>query len=126
MRSSLGFRPKLANEWPFPYLNGDAAEPFSVRIMHRMNIEGTLILDGLSPIYYYDSTVNNGDGTFGDDWSTLFHQPALDNAGVNYNDVAAFKPYPKSWDGTPEGLTGQAPHCDRSSVATAPTGTLHW
>ena len=99
--------PELANEWPFPYLNGDAAEPFSVRIMHRMNIEGTLILDGLSPIYYYDSTVNNGDGTFGD-WSTLFHQPALDNAGVNYNDVAAFKPYPKSWDGTPEGLTGQA------------------
>ena len=96
--------PELANEWPFPYLNGDAAEPFSVRIMHRMNIEGTLILDGLSPIYYYDSTVNNGDGTFGD-WSTLFHQPALDNAGVNYNDVAAFKPYPKSWDGTPEGLT---------------------
>ena len=53
----------------------------------------TLILDGLSPIYYYDSTVNNGDGTFGD-WSTLFHQPALDAAGVNYNDVAAFKPTP--------------------------------
>ncbi len=99
--------PELANEWPFPYLNGDEAEPFSVRIMHRMNIEGTLILDGLSPIYYYDSTVNNGDGTFGD-WSTLFHRPALDAAGVDYNAVSAFKPYPKSWDGTPTGLTGQA------------------
>ena len=86
---------ELANEWPFPYLHGDQAEPFSVRIMHRMNIEGTLILDGLSPIYYYDATVNNGDGTFGD-WSTLFHQPALDNAGVDYNDVAAFKPLPGS------------------------------
>ena len=51
--------PELANEWPFPFLNGDEAEPFSVRIMHRMNIEGTLILDGLSPIYYYDSTVDS-------------------------------------------------------------------
>ena len=99
--------PELATEWPFPYLHGDAAEPFSVRIMHRMNIEGTLYLDGISPIYYYDSTVNNGDGTFGD-WSTLFYLPALTAAGISYNDVAAFKPYPKAWDGTPGGLTGQA------------------
>jgi hypothetical protein len=69
--------PELAPEWPFPFLNGDEADPFSVRVMHRMNIEGTMIIDGLSPIYYYDATVNNGDGTFGD-WATLFHQPALD------------------------------------------------
>ena len=115
--------PELATEWPFPYLHGDEAEPFSVRIMHRMNIEGTLILDGLSPIYYYDSTVNNGDGTFGD-WSTLFLQPALDAAGVSYTDVSAFKPYPKSWDGTSNGLTGQAaalrPFLDMNSNGT------HW
>lgn len=99
--------PELAPEWPFPFLNGDEADPFSVRVMHRMNIEGTMIIDGLSPIYYYDATVNNGDGTFGD-WATLFHQPALDAANVDYNDISSFKPYPSSWDGTPSGLTGQA------------------
>ena len=99
--------PELATEWPFPFLHGDEAEPFSVRIMHRMNIEGTMIVDGLSPIYYYDSTVNNGDGTFGD-WATLFHQPALDAASIDYNTVSAFKPYPTSWDGLPASLTGQA------------------
>lgn len=99
--------PELATEWPFPYLHGDEAEPFSVRIMHRMNIEGTLILDGVNPISYYDATVNNGDGTFGA-WSTLYHQPALDAAGIDYNDVAPFKPYASSWDGTPAGLTNEA------------------
>ncbi|MCH1540965.1 MAG: DUF4129 domain-containing protein [Candidatus Poseidonia sp.] len=99
--------PELASEWPFPFLHGDESEPFSIRIMHRMNVEGTMIIDGVSPVYYYDSTINNGDGTFGD-WATLFHQPALDAAGIDYNTVSAFKNSPSSWDGTPEGLTGQA------------------
>ena len=38
----------LADEWPFPYLHGDTSDPFSVRVMHRMNIEGELIVSGLS------------------------------------------------------------------------------
>ena len=75
--------------------------------MHRMNIDGTLIVKGTSPVYYFDSTINNGDGTFGN-WATLWHQPALDAAGLDFNSVSALKPYPTSWDGDLATLTGQA------------------
>ena len=78
--------PGLADEWPFPYLHGDSSDPFSVRIMHRMNIEGELIVGGLSPVYYWDGTINNGDGTFGN-WATLFHQQALNAAGVTFEEA---------------------------------------
>ena len=85
-------------EWPYAYMHGDESEPFAVRVMHRMNIDGTLIVKGTSPVYYFDSTINNGDGTFGN-WATLWHQPALDAAGLDFNSVSALKPYPTSWDG---------------------------
>ncbi|DAC31192.1 MAG TPA: hypothetical protein HA327_01730, partial [Candidatus Poseidoniaceae archaeon] len=99
--------PELADEWPFPYLYGDDTEPENVRVMHRMNIDGTLFVPGTNPVYYFDKTINNGDGTFGN-WATLFHADALTNAGLNYNEVSAIKPYPTNWDGNPTSLTGEA------------------
>ena len=99
--------PELASEWPFPYLYGDDTEPENVRVMHRMNIDGTLFVPGTNPVYYFDKTINNGDGSFGN-WATLFHADALTNAGLNYNEVSAIKPYPTNWDGEPESLTGEA------------------
>ena len=100
-------RPELADEWPFPHLYGNSTDSFSVRIMHRMNIEGEVILSGLSPVYYWDSTINNGDGTFGN-WATLFHEKALAEAGVSFNDAKLLKPYPSQWDGDLDNLTGEA------------------
>ena len=99
--------PGLADEWPFPYLQGDSSDPFSVRIMHRMNIEGEMIVSGLSAVYYWDGTINNGDGTFGN-WATLFHQQALNAAGVSYEDAKVLRPYPSLWDGIPDNLPGEA------------------
>ena len=99
--------PELADEWPFPYLHGDTSDPFSVRVMHRMNIEGELIVSGLSAIYYWDGTINNGDGTFGN-WATLFHQPALNAAGVTFEEAKILRPYPSLWDGNPDNLPGEA------------------
>ena len=99
--------PELAAEWPFPYLYGDATEPENVRVMHRMNIDGTMYLPGTNPVYYFDGTINNGDGTFGN-WATLFHADALTNAGLNFNEVSAIKPYPTNWDGNPASLSGEA------------------
>ncbi|MBT7638246.1 MAG: DUF4129 domain-containing protein [Euryarchaeota archaeon] len=113
--------PELATEWPFPWLHGDEAQPFQVRIMHRMNIEGQLITSGVNPVYYFDSTINNGDGTFGN-WATLFHAQALAAAGINYNDVANYKPYPTNWDGTPASLLGEAARL-RNFISTNST---HW
>ena len=113
--------PELASEWPFPWLHGDEAQPFQVRIMHRMNIEGQLITSGVNPVYYFDSTINNGDGTFGN-WATLFHAQALAAAGINYNDVANYKPYPTNWDGTPASLLGEAARL-RNFISTNST---HW
>jgi len=99
--------PELASEWPFPYLYGDDTEPENVRVMHRMNIDGTLYVPGTNPVYYFDKTINNGDGSFGN-WATLFHADALTNAGLNYNEVSSLKPYPTNWDGNPASLTGEA------------------
>ena len=99
--------PSLASEWPFPYLHGDTSDPFSVRVMHRMNIEGELIVSGLSAVYYWDGTINNGDGTFGN-WATLFHQQALNAAGVSFEEAKVLRPYPSLWDGDPANLPGEA------------------
>ncbi len=99
--------PSLANEWPFPYLHGDTSDPFSVRVMHRMNIEGEMIVSGLSAVYYWDGTINNGDGTFGN-WATLFHQQALNAAGVSFEEAKVLRPYPSLWDGDPANLPGEA------------------
>ena len=99
--------PSLANEWPFPYLHGDTSDPFSVRVMHRMNIEGEMIVSGLSAVYYRDGTINNGDGTFGN-WATLFHQQALNAAGVSFEEAKVLRPYPSLWDGDPANLPGEA------------------
>ena len=99
--------PELADEWPFPHLHGDSSDPFSVRVMHRMNIEGEMIVSGLSAVYFWDGTINNGDGTFGN-WATLFHQQALNAAGVTFEEAKVLKPYPSLWDGNPDNLPGEA------------------
>ena len=99
--------PGLADEWPFPYLHGDSSDPFAVRVMHRMNIEGQMIVSGLSAVYYWDGTINNGDGTFGN-WATLFHQQALNAAGVSYDEANNLRPYPSLWDGNPDNFPGEA------------------
>ena len=114
-------RPDLGAEWPFPYLHGDDTEPQSIRVMHRMNIEAQMILEGTNPVYYFDATINNGDGTFGN-WATLFHQEALNGAGLVFNDISRSKPYPTNWDGAPESLIGEAANL-RNFISTNST---HW
>ena len=113
--------PELADEWPFPYLHGDSSDPFSVRVMHRMNIEGELIVSGLSAVYYWDGTINNGDGTFGN-WATLFHQQALNAAGVTFAEASVLRPYPSLWDGIPDNLPGEAINL-RGFISV---NTTHW
>ncbi len=108
-------------EWPYAYMHGDASEPFSIRVMHRMNIDGTMIVDGTNPVYYFDSTINNGDGTFGN-WATLWHAEALAGAGVDFAQASVLKPYPTNWDGDLATLTGQATLL-RSFISTNAT---HW
>jgi hypothetical protein len=114
-------RPEIATEWPFPYLHGDDTEAQSIRVMHRMNIEAQMILEGINPIYYFDATINNGDGTFGN-WATLFHEEALNGAGLNFNDISKSKPYPTNWDGQPQSLLGEAANL-RNFISTNST---HW
>ena len=114
-------RPEIATEWPFPYLHGDDTEAQSIRVMHRMNIEAQMILEGTNPVYYFDATINNGDGSFGN-WATLFHQQALDGAGLVFNDISRSKPYPTNWDGAPESLIGEAANL-RNFISTNST---HW
>ena len=113
--------PELASEWPFPWLHGDESLPFQVRIMHRMNIEGQMIANGINPVYYFDATINNGDGTFGD-WATLFHAQALTAAGISFNDVANYKPYATNWDGDPATLLGESARL-RNFISV---NTTHW
>ena len=114
-------RPEIATEWPFPYLHGDDTEAQTIRVMHRMNIEAQMILEGINPIYYFDATINNGDGTFGN-WATLFHEEALNGAGLNFNDISKSKPYPTNWDGQPQSLLGEAANL-RNFISTNST---HW
>ena len=89
--------------------------------MHRMNIEGELIVGGLSPVYYWDGTINNGDGTFGN-WATLFHQQALNAAGVTFEEAKLLRPYPSLWDGIPDNLPGEAINL-RGFISV---NTTHW
>ena len=52
-----------------------------------MNIDGVMTFEDVHPIVL-DSTINNGDGTFGN-WRYVYHGPALTAAGLNYNEVSA-------------------------------------
>ena len=65
MRSLQLFNPVSLLEDPFPYFHGDETEPqlVAIRAMLRMNIEGQMIVDGINPVYWYNSSINNGDGT---------------------------------------------------------------
>ena len=92
-----------SDEWPFPWLYGARTDVFFVRVMHRMYVEGTLEVEGTHPVYYWDTSANNGDGTFGA-WATLFHEQALNAAGISYDDAKAFRPWPTLWDGDPATL----------------------
>ena len=78
-----------------------------MRVMHRMNIDGIMTFEGVHPITFFDSTINNGDGTFGN-WRYVYHGPALTAAGLNYNEVSAYKAYSMLWDGNDASLTGEA------------------
>ena len=71
-----------------------------------MNIEGQMIVDGINPVYWYNSSINNGDGTFGN-WATLFHSEALTGAGLDFADISKPKPYPKNWNGDPLTLNAE-------------------
>ena len=77
--------------------------------------------NGINPVYYFDATINNGDGTFGD-WATLFHAQALTAAGINFNDVANYKPYATNWDGDPATLLGESARL-RNFISV---NTTHW
>lgn len=101
-------QPELATEYPFPFLHGDEDDNArSMRVMHRMNIDGTMTFEGVNPITFFDSTINNGDGTFGN-WRYVYHGPALAAAGLNYNELSAYKAYSMLWDGNTASLTGEA------------------
>ena len=101
-------QPELATEYPFPFLHGDEFDNArSMRVMHRMNIDGVMTFEGVHPITFFDSTINNGDGTFGN-WRYVYHGPALTAAGLNYNEVSAYKAYSMLWDGNDASLTGEA------------------
>ena len=117
----LGYsRPDLGDEWPFPYLEGDETEAFTIRSMHRMYIEADMYTSSIRPVYYWDATQFTG-SSFGA-WRALFHAPSLDAAGLNYADVSLGKQYAKLWDGTPEGLTGES---SRLRPFLSSNGT-HW
>ena len=114
-------QPDMASEWPFPYLHGDNTEPQAIRVMHRMNIEAQIILDGVNPVYWFNSSINNGDGTFGN-WATLFHSKALDGAGLDFYDFNKAHIQAKNWDGNASNLTG--PEIQLRNFIS--TNTTHW
>ena len=113
-------RPDLGAEMPWPYLEGDTTDSFAIRSMHRMYVEADIITPSIRPVYFYDSTQFTG-SSFGA-WRALFHAPSLANAGLEYSDVSLGKQYPMLWDGTPQGLTGEAANL-RSFLSS--NGT-HW
>ena len=114
-------QPDLAPEWPFPYLHGDSTEPQAIRVMHRMNIEAQMIVEGTNPVYWYNSSINNGDGTFGN-WATLFHSEALSGANLNFDDYKKSHVQAKNWDGNALSLTG--PEAQLRNFIT--TNSTHW
>ncbi len=119
--------PALAIEYPFPWLHGSSTDPFYVRVMHRMYVEGTLEVDAIKPVYYWNSTVNNGDGTYGN-WATIYLQSALDNAGISFEDANDYRPWPVLWDGDPDNLPG-ANAIQGTPSPLAPflsANTTHW
>ena len=117
----IGFaRPDLGDEWPFPYLEQSETEAFAIRSMHRMYIEADMFTPSTRPVYFWDTTQFTG-SSFGA-WRALFHQPSLDTAGLAYEDVSLGKPYAMTWDGTPEGLTGES---SRLRPFLSSNGT-HW
>ena len=97
---TVNTQPELTADWPFPYLHGDSTEPQAIRVMHRMNIEAQMIVAGTNPVYWYNSSINNGDGTYGN-WATLFHSEALTGAGLDFNDFKKSHIQAKNWDGNP-------------------------
>jgi hypothetical protein len=86
-----------------------------------MNIEAQMIVEGTNPVYWYNSSINNGDGTFGN-WATIYHSEALDGASLNFVDIFKFKPYPMNWDGNPATLLGEEAQL-RNFISTNAT---HW
>ena len=94
-------------EWPFPWMHGDSTDVFTVRVMHRMNIEGKVTVAGTNPIYWWNASINNQDGTYGS-WSSLWNEQALEKANIAYNDAKAGKAWPLLWSGNPLDLNDEA------------------
>ncbi len=94
------------HEWPFQWLGADSTDTFNVKVMHRMNINGEMIVSGINPVYYWNSSIDNGDGSFGA-WATLFHKQALMEAGITYDEAKAYKPYPLLWNGSHANLNDE-------------------
>ena len=110
----------------FPYVEPSETPAFDMKSVQRMFIDAHMIVDGTVPLYWWNSSISNGDGTFGA-WSTLFHEEALNNAGVSFNDARAYKPYPLLWDGDPTSLYG--PQNNSRAKALIPfveTNSTHW
>ncbi len=93
-------------EWPFPWMHGDATDTFTVRVMHRMNIEGTISFAGTSPIYWWNASINNQDGTYGA-WSSLWNEQAFESTD-EYIAAKAGKAWPMLWSGNPLDLTDES------------------
>ena len=100
--------PNVENwEWPFPWMHADGTDRFNVRVMHRMNIEGKVTVAGTNPIYWWNASINNQDGTYGA-WSSLWNEQALNAAGIAYNDAKAGKVWPQLWSGNHLDLTDES------------------
>ena len=93
-------------EWPFPWMHGDETDPFTVRVMHRMNIEGTVSIPGTNPIYWWNASINNQDGTYGS-WSSLWNEKAFAST-EEYNTAKAGKLWPMLWSGNHTTLTNES------------------
>jgi hypothetical protein len=105
----------------FPYVEPSETPAFDMKSVQRMYIDAQMIVDGTAPLYWWNSSVNNGDGTFGA-WSTLFNQQALSNANITFNEARAYKPYPLLWDGQNSSLTSNA----AALIPFLQANTTHW
>ncbi|MEC9090667.1 MAG: hypothetical protein VYC11_04790, partial [Candidatus Thermoplasmatota archaeon] len=98
--------PTLASEWPWPYVEGDETEPFTIRSMHRMYVEAELIVAAHNPVYFYDATQFTG-SSYGS-WRAVFSSQGLSSAGMTYEEARLGKPYPLLWDGNPASLMDES------------------
>ena len=49
----------------FPYVEASETPAFDMKSVQRMFIDAHMIVDGTAPLYWWNSSISNGDGTFG-------------------------------------------------------------